>query len=195
MKSKLLSHFVKSFFRKKNIVKYKILSDLKFIGKPIMIQGTLLSGAGKVIVGSSVRFGYSSGANFYSGYSYLNPRTKNSLIVFGNNIWINNCFTAISEKPGIYIGDNTLIGSNVTMIDSDFHSTDPMSRMSGKIQMGEIRIKNNVWIGNDVKILKNVTIGENSIIAAGSIVVSNIPANCIAGGIPCRKIKDLNGQN
>jgi len=84
-----------------------------------------------------------------------------------------------------------LIGTNVEIIDSDFHMLNPLNRLNGTPKMGKVVIHNNVFIGSNVKILKNLFIGENSVIANGSIVTKNIPDNVVAGGNPCKVIRNL----
>ena len=59
----------------------------------------------------------------------------------------------------------------------------------------EVNIKDNVWIGSNAVICPGVTIGENSVIGAGSIVLGDIPANCVAVGVPCKKIRDITDQD
>ena len=55
-----------------------------------------------------------------------------------------------------------------------------------------VRIEDNVWIGGNVTICAGVTIGENSVIGAGSVVIHDIPANCVAAGNPCKVIREIN---
>ena len=86
----------------------------------------------------------------------------------------------------ITIGNNVRVGANVTIMDSDQHTDDPRA---GKDK--PVRIKDNVWIGGGVTILKGVTIGKNSLIGAGSVVVKSIPENVIAAGNPCKVIRPL----
>lgn len=78
------------------------------------------------------------------------------------------------------------MGANVTIMDSDQHTDDPRA---GKDK--PVRIEDNVWIGGGVTILKGVTIGRNSLIGAGSVVVKSIPENVIAAGNPCKVIRPL----
>lgn len=67
-----------------------------------------------------------------------------------------------------------------------------MSIQSVFPQFSKVKICDNVFIGMLCMIMKGITIGENSIIAAGSIFTKDIPANCIAGGVPCKIIKTIN---
>ncbi len=76
----------------------------------------------------------------------------------------------------------------MTIIDTDFHRIID-STLKNNIICESINIGNHVWIGCNVTILKGVNIGDNSIIAAGSIVNKDVPKNCLAGGNPARIIK------
>ncbi len=99
---------------------------------------------------------------------------------------------AIAAKQSIIIGNNVMIGANVLITDFDWHSLDPMERKKGVCSMSKpIVISNNVFIGYSATILKGVTIGQNSVIGANSIVTSNIPPNVIAAGNPCKVISQL----
>lgn len=159
-------------------------------GKPILLQPTLFIGKGEYIFKGKVQLGYFPSPFFYTGNIHLEARTKESIIEFGDNIFINNNFVVVSEKR-VKIGNNALIGTNVEITDSDFHNVIPSKRFGGEHFTAEVEIKNNVWLGSNVKILKGVTIGENSVIANGSIVTKSIPANVVAGGIPAKVIKQI----
>jgi len=94
----------------------------------------------------------------------------------------------IGSADEIIIGDNCMIASNVYITDSDWH--DVYNRISpGKI--APVHIQNNVWIGDSAIVCKGVTVGENSIVGAGAVVVDSIPANCIAAGNPAKVVKTL----
>jgi acetyltransferase-like isoleucine patch superfamily enzyme len=86
----------------------------------------------------------------------------------------------------IVIGDNVRVGANVLITDSDWHLDDPRIGLPSPVMIG-----NNVWLGYGATILKGVSIGENTIIGANSVVVSDIPDNVIAAGNPCKIIKSL----
>ena len=106
-------------------------------------------------------------------------------IHFGKNVFINmGC--KFQDQGGIYIGDDALIGHNAVMATLN-HDMDPSKR--GDTIPKPIRIGNKVWLGANVTILQGVTIGDNSIIAAGSIVKSDVPPNSIVAGVPGRVVK------
>jgi len=103
--------------------------------------------------------------------------------------------TTICAAQSVVIGDNALIGANVTIADTDFHALDPQGRrynqQESSIRSAPVRIEDNVFIGTGSIVLKGVTIGENSVIGAGSVVSSSIPRNSIAAGNPCRVLRRL----
>lgn len=105
--------------------------------------------------------------------------------------------TAINCTVGITLGNYVKIGAGSLLFDSDFHSSDWRDRINdGKnkevIKQSPIVIDDHVFIGARTIICKGVHIGEHSVIAAGSVVVGDIPANCLAGGNPCIVIKEFN---
>lgn len=94
----------------------------------------------------------------------------------------------------VKIGDDTLLGANVTITDSDFHSLHPAYRRGHShptIGVAEVRIGKRVLIGTNSIVLKGVVIGDNSVIGAGSVVTRSIPPNCIAAGNPCHVLRNL----
>ncbi len=186
---------IRQYFQKIRIKIFAIHSDniANVEGRPIITQPVLFLGKGKFIFQEKVQLGYFPSPFFYSGNIHLEARTPDSKIEFGTNVFINNNFVAVSEK-GIKIGNNALIGTNVEITDSDFHNINSSARFGGEHFVREVELKNNVWLGSNVKILKGVTIGENSVIANGSIVTVDIPANVIAGGIPAKVIKKIGDE-
>ncbi len=94
----------------------------------------------------------------------------------------------IAERSQISIGKNTLIGTEFTVYDSDFHDLHPERRMSVIVKTASVIIGEDVFIGSRVTILKGVTIGKNSVIASGAVVTGSIPENCIAAGVPARVV-------
>lgn len=179
-------------FQYPRVFKYKLLSNCQnVVGKPKYNQPTQLLGGGTIMFGKNVNLGVNPSPHFYSGYGYVDARKPHSKITIGDDVWINNNFMIASEGEGIEIGEKTLIGLNFEVVDSDFHDLHPDKRMSGTPKTAKVTIGKNVFIGNNVKILKGVIIGDNSVIANSSVVTKSIPANVIAGGYPCKVIKQL----
>lgn len=123
----------------------------------------------------------------------------------GNNIFIgNNVIIGINctfvDNAEIRIGNRVLIASNVQFYTSS-HPVLPQERLVDdwkekgttffRTYARPIEIKDNVWIGGGSILLPGVTVGENSVIGAGSVVNHSIPANCVAVGNPCRVIRTL----
>jgi acetyltransferase-like isoleucine patch superfamily enzyme len=96
----------------------------------------------------------------------------------------------ISAAESIRIGDNCMFAANVIVSDSDWHGI--YNRIRPFRCTKPVVIENNVWLGERVIINKGVTIGENSVVGAGSIVTKSIPANSVAAGNPARIIKTIN---
>ena len=97
----------------------------------------------------------------------------------------------ISSASDIHIGDNCMIASGVYITDSDWH--DIYDRL-GFGKTDSVDIAHNVWVGDSAIVCKAVSIGENSIIGAGSVVVDSIPANCIAARNPAKVVKHLDPE-
>ena len=95
----------------------------------------------------------------------------------------------LSSATEISVGDNVMFAYGAYVTDSDWH--DIYDRVAVVGNSAPVRIENNAWIGDSVIVCKGVTIGENSVIGAGSVVTSSIPANTIAAGSPARVIKPL----
>ena len=104
----------------------------------------------------------------------------------GRNVFINqNC--TLYDLGGIDIGDDVMIGPNVSLITSG-HPIEPSRRQAFTIAK-PIVIERNVWIAAGATIIGGVTVGENSVVAAGSVVTKNVPPNTLVGGNPARVIR------
>lgn len=178
-------------FVKTRILKYQFLSDNNTIGeRPIKVAPVLFSGKGKIHLGTNVQFGYHQSANFYSHYSYLEARTTQAEIIFGNNIIINNACNIVAIEK-ITIGDNCIIGLNFSVLDSNFHHLEPHKRHDKNPPSNPVKIGNNVFIGNNVTILKGVEIGNNVVIGNNSVVTKSFPENTVISGNPAQIIKTI----
>ncbi|WP_018142478.1 sugar O-acetyltransferase [Alloscardovia criceti] len=114
---------------------------------------------------------------------------------FGRNIHIGKNFfgnfdCVLLDGAPITIGDNVLFGPKVGLYTSN-HALDAQERANGACWAGPITIGNRVWLGANVTVLQNVTIGDDSIIGAGSVVTSDIPAGVIAVGNPAHVIRKI----
>lgn len=110
-------------------------------------------------------------------------------IFVGENFFANFDCVFLDAGP-IIIGDNTMIGPK-TCIYASTHELDPEERKKGYTIPKGVRIGSNVWVGGQVSILPGVTIGDNCIIGAGSVVTKSFPDNVVIAGNPARIIKEL----
>jgi galactoside O-acetyltransferase len=108
---------------------------------------------------------------------------------FGNGIYCNSNVTFVDDAD-IYVGDHCLISPNVVITTSG-HPVLVILREHNYVYNLPVHIGRNVWIGSGVQILPGVTVGDNSVIGAGSVVTADIPANVVAFGVPCRVIRDI----
>jgi len=109
----------------------------------------------------------------------------------GRNVFINqNC--TIYDLAEVIIGDDVMIGPNVSLITSS-HPVEPSQRRSGVIAR-PIVIGNNVWIAAGATVIGGVTIGDHAVVAAGSVVTKDVPADTLVGGNPARVIRSIAGE-
>lgn len=152
----------------------------------------------------SLKGNVSIGENFVLGNSIKNNATgitgrckidvrNNANLIIGNNVGIT--LTTITCFNQVRIDDNVKIGFGTHIMDTDFHSIDPAIRSTtdDDVKTAPIHIKRNAFIGAHCFIMKGVTIGENSIVGAGSVVTKSIPDNEIWGGNPAKFIRKVNG--
>lgn len=191
MKHYILSIIAKNYQRFRISVFNKLSDNKNVTGLPIKNSPVLLIGKGEVFFGNEVKIGYYPSPYFYDRVAHIEAREKEAKILFGNRININNGLVIICEKSSITIHDDVLIGTNVEIIDSDFHEIHPKRRNSGNHHTKPVIINKNVFLGSNVKICKGVTIGENSIIGNGSIVFEDVPDNVIAIGNPAKVVKKI----
>lgn len=190
---KTIKHTVSYFFTwiitwclfKLNGVKFK-----KFVAKGYPVISVNLKGSFNI--GNNLMLNSGKYANMIGRqqqcYFIVGP---NAILTIGDNVGISS--TAIICYNKISIGNNVKVGGNVVIYDNDFHSLNSAHRNSipedfSQVISKPVIIKDNVFIGAHVTILKGVTIGENAIIGAGAVVSKNIPGNEIWGGNPAKYI-------
>lgn len=139
----------------------------------------------------------------YAGCSFAIG--KKGTCTVGNFTLLNGAIIMAEER--IEIGSYCLISWNVGIADSDFHPLEPAQRLVDAqalapyfknrpprppLRTAPVIIADNVWIGMNATILKGVSIGENSVVAAGSVVSKSVPPNVVVAGNPAVKVKELN---
>jgi len=123
----------------------------------------------------------------------LNTLQAGAVIMIGNNTGISG--GSICAAVRVEIGNECLLGANVTISDTDFHPVAPNGRRFNvcpqDIASAPVFIEDNVFIGTGAIILKGVRIGKNSVVGAGSVVTKDVPDNSIVAGNPAKLIKSL----
>ena len=112
---------------------------------------------------------------------------------FGDHVYANFNLTLVDDGE-IFIGDHTMIGPNVTLITTG-HPIRPDLRERVAQFSEPIRIGRNVWIGANVTVLTGVTIGDNAVIGACSLVTRDVPADCVAVGTPARVVREIDAHD
>jgi maltose O-acetyltransferase len=107
----------------------------------------------------------------------------------GTKTFVNFGLVALDVAP-ISIGDHCQVGPGVQLLTAT-HPVDPKLRRSGAESAAPISVGPNVWLGGAAIVCPGVTIGENSVIGAGSVVTKDVPPNVVAAGNPCRVIREL----
>lgn len=164
--------------------------NVKCIGMPSL---SLWKGS-RVSIGDnstlrSISRGNAIGINHSVVFTTLSSK---AIIEVGRNVGMSG--GAVCAKSRITIGDNTMLGANMVIADNDMHPVDADLRIKNdntNIPVKEVMIGRNVWIGADVFVCKGVTVGDNAVIGAKSVVVKSIPENCIAVGNPAKVVKNL----
>ena len=119
--------------------------------------------------------------NFYCDYGYN--------IEIGENFYSNHNLVILDPAKVIF-GDNVFIGPNCGFYTAS-HPLEAEERNKGIEMAKPIKVGNNVWFGGNVTVLPGVTIGDNCVVGAGSVVVKDIPANSVAVGNPCKLIRTI----
>lgn len=123
--------------------------------------------------------------------SKLRTFSPTARILIGNNVGFNS-ISILARSQTITIGDGTMIGGNCQIMDTDGHPLWPADarwQYPGTEYDAPVNIGKNVFIGLNVIVLKGVKIGDNSVIAAGSVVTKDVPMNALAAGVPAEIVK------
>lgn len=112
---------------------------------------------------------------------------------FGKFVYANFNLTLVDDTH-IFVGDNTMIGPNV-IIATAGHPVLPRLREKGYQYNMPVKIGKNCWLGAGVIVLPGVTIGDNTVIGAGSVVTKDIPSGVVAYGNPCRALRKINEKD
>lgn len=170
---------------------------LRDIRRKIKIGGGRLSNRTKLVVLGDFCYG----KNLVVADEGIDNFARSQIVVLqgaelhvGNNVGMTQ--VSITCKQKIHIGDEVKIGAGTMIFDTNFHNTDWTIRRNRDIdlktaQNAPIHIGNDVFVGARCIINKGVSIGDRSIIAAGSVVIKDIPEDCIAGGNPCKVIRQI----
>ena len=112
---------------------------------------------------------------------------------FGKNVYVNFNLTLVDDTH-IYVGDYTMIGPNVVIATAG-HPILPELREQAYQYNMPVRIGKNCWIGSGAIILPGITIGDNVVVGAGSVVTKDLPSNVVAVGNPCRVLREVNDHD
>ncbi|MFT7587658.1 MAG: serine acetyltransferase [Cellvibrionaceae bacterium] len=153
------------------------------LGRKVRVNGKpIINSHGQIIIADRCRLVATMGG------LELGAGTDGTLEI-GESTFI-NYGTSIVAMQHVRIGKDCNIGTYCMIMDNDFHRLEP-ERRNERPKSEPIIIGDNVWLGGKVIVLKGVTIGDGSVIAAGSIVTKDIPARSLAAGSPARVIRQL----
>jgi acetyltransferase-like isoleucine patch superfamily enzyme len=180
----IISPTVTVFFKIKGV---QLSWNNFFYGFPIVYREP----NSEISIGNNVTFRSDKSSNLFGTFKKCTIATlsEGASLSIGHNCGISAA--SITSFKKVTIGNNVLIGANVIITDSDWHGISVEKRREEGVSKAVI-IGNGVWLGANSLILKGVTIGDNSVIGAGSVVSKNIPADVIAAGNPCVVLKQLN---
>lgn len=164
-------------------------SGCKFYGEPIVQRHR----RSRIVLGDRVELRSSPTSNPLSPNHpvFLSTRDKDAQILIGNDCGLTG--TTVVSEDRVEIGDRVAVGANATIVDTDFHPVNAENRRQNPLdaQVEPVEIMDDVFIGMNSLILKGVTIGEKSVIGAGSVVVSDVPKDSLVAGNPAKIITDL----
>lgn len=166
-------------------------------GKNLLLKGVPVifnKGGATLTIGDNVTVNSGFLSNLVGLYqrTIIVTRVSGAKIEIGNNVGISGA--TIYARNSITIGDNTLIGGNVKILDNDFHPTELEARLADdkeKIKSKPIKIGKNCFIGCNSIILKGTILGDNCIVGAGAVVSGVFEGNSVIAGNPAKVIKKI----
>ena len=166
-------------------------------GKNLLLKGVPVifnKGGATLQIGDNCTIKSSFLSNLVGLYSrtIIVTRTAGAKIHIGNNVGISGA--TIYARKGITIGDNTMIGGNVKILDNDFHPIEAEARIrddKDMIRSKEVTIGENCFIGCNSIILKGTVLGDNCVVGAGTVVSGKFEDNCVIAGNPAKVIREI----
>ncbi len=170
------------------------------VGPGLRVDGRIVVCASRraaIVLGSHVRFISRHGANLVGlqGPVILHSIADGRIAIGDHS---GGSSVVISSRASVTIGQRVLMGGNVRIYDHDYHSVEAENRReplrdAQHVRSRPVRIGDDVFIGTNAIILKGVSIGDRSIIGAGSVVSCTVPADEVWAGNPARRVKSLRG--
>ena len=179
MRQQRLWPFVAKLFYREPLLRYRASR----VGRGVQIEGAipLIYGNGRIEIGDEVLI---CGRNTWSVGSKVSSDAE---IVIGDRVTI-GYQNVITAAISVRIGDDSMLASNVQIFDTPTHPISPARRLRHEPprldECAPVVIGRNCWIGTGAMIMQGVTIGDNSIVAAGSIVTRSVPPDSLAAGVP-----------
>jgi acetyltransferase-like isoleucine patch superfamily enzyme len=179
-------HFLAKLLYREPLFRYRCAR----VGRRLHLEGAppLIIGTGRIEVGDDVHIG--SPCTWDIG-----PRAE---LIIGDRVSL-NYRGAISAATSVRIGDDTLIAGDVSIFDNTNHPLSPRRRLAREgvtaAEVAPVVIGRNVWIGIRCIVMRGVTIGDNSVVAAGSVVTKAVPPNTLVAGNPAVPIRSLSDDD
>lgn len=195
---KYLNYIFFKYFRARNFCSTVVMRLFLRVGDKVLFHGipvfelysrdSLYVGDGTMINSSNIFYHLS----MHSRCKFV-ANTKESKILIGANSRLHG--VCINAREMVEIGSNVLIAANVSIVDSNGHEVslpDPLKRIFTRGETSPVKICDGVWVGANSIILPGVTIGEGSVVAAGSVVSKSVPSNVLVAGVPAKIIREIN---
>src|SRR5258705_45774 len=163
------------------------------LGRRLRMSGALpmIIGDGRIELGDDVTLDDSNTWNV--GFKV----STDAQLIIGNRVFVGD-HVLFSAAKSITIGDDTMIAGRTSIFDNVSHPLSPARRLRGESfsldECEPVVIGRNVWIGTQCFILKGVTIGDNSVVAAGSVVTRSVPPNTLAAGSPAKVVREIGDE-